>query len=229
VNQFYFCCLDDDFGPFFLKFCSYFPYTAKLCINGHHWAQRRAAKAGLGYTAMDNAFAAVDDPAGLQAICDRLGPAQIQELLDKWLRVLPNPFTVADTDAGYRYAISVLQAEFWLTQLLDTPTSGRVLLENVIRENLDVGRPDQVSLIFNRKLRRTGPRTTPGRSRTRVITDGVTPSLHADYKHTTIKQYHKQGRALRTRDDDQQHRRFRHPKRADISARAAGDLMWKFR
>ena len=31
-----------------------------------------------------------------------------------------------------------------------------------------------------------------------MITDGVTPSLHVDYKHATIKQYHKEGRALRT-------------------------------
>jgi hypothetical protein len=43
-----------------------------------------------------------------------------------------------------------------------------------------------------------GPRATPGRFRTRVLTDGVTPSLHIDYKHTRIKQYHKEGRALRT-------------------------------
>src|SRR5674476_13679 len=43
-----------------------------------------------------------------------------------------------------------------------------------------------------------GRHRTPGRFRTRVITDGVTPSLHVDYKHTTIKQYHKQRRALRT-------------------------------
>ena len=198
VNQFYFYCVDDDFGPFFLKFCSYFPYTAKLCLNGHHWAQRQAAKAGLGFTAMDNAFAAVDDPVQLQAICGQLGPVQIQALLDKWLAILPNPFTTADTDAGYRYAISVRQAEFSLTQLLDTPTSGRVFFENVIRENLDIGRPDQVGLIFDRQIVRRGPKATPGRFRTRVITDGVTPSLHADYKHTTIKQYHKEGRALRT-------------------------------
>ena len=34
INQFYFYCVDSDFGPFFLKFCSYFPYTGKLCING---------------------------------------------------------------------------------------------------------------------------------------------------------------------------------------------------
>ncbi|MDJ0429066.1 hypothetical protein QNA19_24340, partial [Rhodococcus fascians] len=70
VNHYYFYCVDADFGPFFLKFCSYFPYNAKLCINGHHWAQRQAARAGLGFTALDNAFAAVDDPDALQAICD---------------------------------------------------------------------------------------------------------------------------------------------------------------
>jgi hypothetical protein len=191
VNQYYFYCVDDDFGPFFLKFCSYFPYTGKICVNGHHWAQRQAAKAGIIFTAMDNAFAAVDDPAALQAICDSLGPAQIQALADKWLAILPNPFTERDIDDGYRYELSMLQVEFSLTQMLDNPVSGRVFFEEVIRENLDVGRPDLVSLIFDRGLKRSGPRATPGRFRTRVITDGVTPSLHADYKSTTTKQYHK--------------------------------------
>jgi len=76
--------------------------------------------------------------------------------------------------------------------------SGRVFFEQVIRDNLDAGRPDQVSLIFDRELRRRGPRATPGRFRTRVITSGVTPSVHIDYKNTRIKQYHKEGRALRT-------------------------------
>src|SRR5213076_2820360 len=103
VNHYYFYCFDDDFGPFFLKFCSYFPYTAKLCINGHEWAKRQAAKAGLGFTALDNGFAAVDDPAAVQAICDRLGPDHIDALLRKWLRRLPHPFTRDDYTAGYRY------------------------------------------------------------------------------------------------------------------------------
>ena len=67
----------------------------------------------------------------------------------------------------------------------------------MIRDNLDLGRPDQVSLIFDRKIIRKGKRATPGRFRTRVITDGVTPSLHVDYKHSKIKQYHKLGKALR--------------------------------
>jgi hypothetical protein len=198
VNHFYFYCLDADFGPFFLKFCSYFPYNAKLCFNGNHWAQRQAAKAGIGFTPLDNAFAAVADPRRLQKICDRLGAKQIDALLRKWLAILPHPFTRRDRAAGYRYDISILQAEFSLTQMLDAPLSGRLFFEQVIRDNLDAGRPDQVSLIFDRRIFRGRRLSTPSRWRTRVITDGVTPSLHVDYKHTSIKQYHKEGRALRT-------------------------------
>ena len=201
VNQFYVYAVDADFGPFFLKFCSYFPYNAKLCLNGHEWAKRQATQAGIGHTALDNGFATITDPADLprlQAICDRLGPEQIDALLRKWLARLPHPFSPADREAGYRYDISIWQAEFSLPQVLDRPVAGRVFFEHVIRDNLDAGRPDQISLIFDRRLMRRGPRATPGRFRTRVITDGVTPSLHIDYKHTTIKQYHKEGRALRT-------------------------------
>ena len=194
VNHFYVYAVDADFGPFFLKFCSYFPYTAKLCLNGHEWAKRQAEKSGIEFTALDNGFASVEDPAAVQAICDLLGPEQIDALLRKWLARLPHPFTAADRAAGYRYDISIWQAEFSLTQVLDRPISGRVFFEQVIRDNLDAGRPNQVALIFDRRVRRD----TPGRFRTRVITEGVTPSLHIDYKHTAVKQYHKHGRALRT-------------------------------
>ena len=69
-----------------------------------------------------------------------------------------------------------------------------MFFEEVIRENLDIGRPDHVQLIFERRI----TKQTPGRFRTRVITEEVTPSLHIDYKRSRIKQYHKEGRALRT-------------------------------
>src|SRR5262249_25632198 len=195
---YYFYGVDDDFGPFFLKFCSYFPYTARLCINGHEYAKRQAARAGIGFTALDNGFAAASDPAAGQAICDTLTDDKIDALLRKWLARLPHPFTAADRAAGYRYELSILQAEFSLTQMLDAPVSGRIFFEQVIRDNLDIGRPDHVALIFDRRILNGRKRKTPGRFRTRVITDGVIPSLHADYKNAKIKQYHKQGRALRT-------------------------------
>jgi len=198
VNQFYVHCVDEDFGAFFVKFSSYFPYGGKLLINGHHYAQAQAARAGIGFAALDNGFAAVDDPAAVQAICDSLTEDKIEALARKWLAILPNPYSAADQAAGYRYDISVLQAEFSLTQVLDRPLSGRVFFDQVIHDNLGIGRPDQVGLIFGRRIVRKGPRATPGRFRTRVITEDVTPSLHVDYKNSKIKQYHKLGKAIRT-------------------------------
>jgi hypothetical protein len=194
VNQFYIYCVDRDFGPFFLKFSSYFPYTAKLCINGHEYAKQQMAKKNIGFEALDNGVLSCDDPKRLQAICDGLSAEKIDALLRKWLRLLPHPYTAADRKAGYRYQVSILQAEFSLTQVLDRPVTGRVFFEEVIRENLDIGRPSQVQLIFDRRV----SKKTPGRFRARIITDGVVPSLHVDYKTTRIKQYHKEGRALRT-------------------------------
>jgi hypothetical protein len=198
INQWYFYCVDAGFGPFFLKFSSYFPYNAKLCINGNHWAQRQAARAGIGFEELDNGFAAVEDPAALQAICDALGPEQIEALLRKWLARLPHPFSPADRAAGYRYDISILQAGFSLTQMLDRPVSGRIFFDQALRDNPGIGRPDQIGLVFGRRIIRKGPKATPGRFRTRIITEGVTPSLHVDDKNSKIKQYHKLGRALRT-------------------------------
>jgi hypothetical protein len=117
-NQYYFYLVDADFGPLFIKFSSYFPYTARICLNGHEYAKRQLKKAGIAFQALDNG----------------------------------------------------------------------------IRENLDLGRPEQVSLIFERRI----IKRTPGRFRTRVITQAITPSLHISYKSTKIKQYFKEERALRT-------------------------------
>ena len=194
VNHFYFYGIDEDFGPFFLKFCTYFPYNAKLCINGHEYVKRQLAKEGIPFEALDNGVLSCADPTGLQQLCNGLSAHKIDALLRKWLARVPHPFLPKDRAAGYRYDISILQAEFSLTQVLDRPQTGRVFFEEVIRENLDIGRPDHVQLIFDRRI----TKRTPGRFRTRVITEGVTPSLHIDYKRSRIKQYHKEGRALRT-------------------------------
>jgi hypothetical protein len=62
VNHYYFHCLDRDFGPFFLKFCSYFPYNAKLCLNGHEYAKRQLENKRIEYRALDNGILSCTDP-----------------------------------------------------------------------------------------------------------------------------------------------------------------------
>ena len=209
VNQYYFYIVDRDFGPIFIKFGSFFPYTAKLYLNGHEWLKRQLDHEGIAYEALDNGILSCADPVRVQQIADELDAEKIHALLHKWLRRLPHPFTAADREAGYQYDVSILQAEFSRTMVMDRPVTGRVWFEEVIRENLDLGRPDQVQLIFDRRVMKT----TPGRFRTRVLTRGVIPSIHVDYKNNRIKMYYKEGRALRVETTINDTRDFRIGKR----------------
>ena len=86
-----------------------------------------------------------------------------------------------DRAAGYRYELSVLQAEVSLTQVFDRPLTGRIFFEEVIRENLDLGRPDQVGLIFDRRVIRTTPhhRSTIRRTETLSRMRNADPPMRA--------------------------------------------------
>lgn len=97
VNQYYFYLVDADFGPLFVKFSSYFPYTAKLCLNGHEYLKRQLAKEGIAFEALDNGILSCADPVRMQQIADGLTEDKVWALFSKWLDVLPHPFTPEDT------------------------------------------------------------------------------------------------------------------------------------
>jgi hypothetical protein len=156
--------------------------------------KRQLAQREIPFEPLDNGIRSSDEPARVQRIADTLDAAKIDAVCRKRLRRVPHPFAPAHRAAGYRYQLSILQSEFALTQVLDRPLTGPCLFEEVIRENLDIGRPDQMQLIFDRRV----TRRTPGRFRTRVLTEGVVPSLHVEYKKSKVKQYHQEGQALRT-------------------------------
>jgi len=197
VKHFYFYVHDPDWGPAFLKMGTYVPYPVKLCLNGHEWVKQYLRRQRVRFTSLDNGFLACPDPAALQAACDALGPADVQAFFDRWSHRLPWPMTPSDRAAGYDHRLAISQLEVSLTDVFDRPVQGRHFFEALIRENLDLGRPDRVGLLFPFRIRRTTPPPTFG-YRTRVITDGVQPSLHIEYKHSHVKQYFKEQHALRT-------------------------------
>lgn len=123
----------------------------------------------------------------------------------RWQRRLPSPLTRADVRAGYIYELAFRQFEISDTRVFDRPAAGRSFFEQLIRDHLDVGRPESVSLIFDRRI----SRRTPGTWRTRVITKGVDPQISCYYRSSRIKQYFKEHRALR-RNRHLQHPRLRH-------------------
>jgi hypothetical protein len=194
INHFYFYLWDSEWGAAFWKTNAYAPFPIWLWLNGHEWAKRQLEKASIAYEALDNGFRSCQDAAALQKICDRLGPGAVQSFFGRWWRRLPSPFTEADVRAGYGYQMAFRQFEVADTCVFDRPPAGRMWFEGVIRDHLDVGRPDQIALIFHRRVNSR----TPGTFRTRVICRGVDPTLCCYYKSSRVKQYFKEGRALRT-------------------------------
>jgi hypothetical protein len=165
VNHYYFYLQDSEWGPAFVKVGTYLPYPVRVCLNGHEWAKQQARRAGLDFTSLDNGFLTCDDPTRLQAVCDRLGPADVQRFFDRWVAQLPWPLTATDRAAGYRHRLSLWQLEVSRTQVFDQPVQGRHFFEAVIRDNLDLGRPDRVSLLFPTRLTRTSTPTSSSTSR----------------------------------------------------------------
>ena len=193
-NFYYFYLYDAQFGPAFVKVSSYAPFSMWIGCNGHEWAKRQADQEGIAYTALDNGFATCDHHVRLQKICDRFGAVAIRTFFERWVHRLPSPFSPADRGAGFFYDLAFRQIEFSDTRVFDRSAAGRAWFEVTIREHLDLGRPDQVALVFSRRINAR----TPGRFATRVITRGVDPLIQIHYKSSKQKQYFKESEALRT-------------------------------
>jgi hypothetical protein len=189
VTCFYLYVWDIDFGPAFIKICTYFPYPIKVWLNGHEWAQRQAAQAGIGFTELSNGFASCADPTALQAICDRLGPGCIEVFFERWMSRLPLPLTEADRAAGYWWELSMRQVEISRTLVFDAPRHARGFFEALAADNLDIGRPDSVELLFHGPRHVGRPVKLDCVPRTRVVTRGTDVTVNAFYKSSRIKQY----------------------------------------
>jgi hypothetical protein len=193
VTAYYFYLVDEAFGPAFMKVCAYFPYPIKIWLNGHEYSKRAASAAGIGFTQLDNGFATTEDPAGLQRICDRLGPGTIRVFCERWWARLPLPLTEADRAAGYWWDISMRQVEVSRTIVFNTPHAVRGFFEALCTDNVDIGRPQEMQIIFGRRVR-TPP---PGGYRTRLLRSGDEVTLNAYFRHSRVKCYLKCGRAFR--------------------------------
>jgi len=193
VTAYYFYLVDEMFGPAFVKVCAYFPYPLKIWLNGHEYAKRAATAAGIGFTELDNGFATTDDPAGLQHICEGLGPGTIRVFCERWWARLPLPLTDADRAGGYWWDIAMRQVEVSRTIVFTAPRHARGFFEALCTDNLDIGRPEQMQLIFGRRVR-TPP---PDGYRTRLLRCGDEVTLNAYFGHSRVKSYLKCGRAFR--------------------------------
>ena len=185
VTVYYFYLWDANFGPAFIKVCTYCPWPMKIWVNGHEWAKQQARKLGLPFTELSNGFASTEDPALLQGICDALQPGTIEVFFQRWLHRLPLPLAAADRDAGWWWELSMAQVEVSRTIVFTQPRYARAFFDALVTDNLDLGRPDTIEIIFGRRVRKD----TVSEFKTKVVSRGTEVTINAFYKHSRIKQY----------------------------------------
>lgn len=196
-KSFYFYIWDRDWGPTNIRICTYAPFAMRINLNGQMWLIQHLRRSGHYLEAIDNGIADVDDKEALRRLCRRFRAAHVQRYFDRWMYRLPSPFTAQDRKAGFRHELSMLQVEVSRTEVFDRPLHARQFFAAVIRDHLDLGRPDQLQIVFGRRV---SPKHRRGRPpfRTRVFNQGVHVSLNVEHRKTSLKQYLKWGKALRT-------------------------------
>jgi hypothetical protein len=193
VTCYYAYIWDDRTGPGFIKVCAYAPYPVKVWLNGHEAVRRMAAAAGLAVAPLANGFASSSDPAALQDLCDQLGARHLRMFFERWMARLPLPLGNADRAAGYWWELSMRQVETSRTIVLDDPRRARACFEQLLAGNLHLGRPEHVEIIFGRKV----TRATPGTFSTRLLNRPDQVTVNLSFKHSRIKIYLKEDRAIR--------------------------------
>lgn len=193
-NNYYFYIRDPNWGPAFIKTVAYAPFPVWVYLNGHEWAKQQAAHHGIAFAPLDNGFRDCADPDSLAGICRRLSAGHVRGFFDRWLKLLPSPFTDQDRERGYSYELAFRQLEISDTRVFDRPACGRAWFEQTLPDQLTLGRPDQAAVIFARRV----DRRTPGRFHTKIFNRGVETAIQIHYRASKVKQYFKEGRALRT-------------------------------
>ena len=193
VTCYYFYIHDRRVGPAFIKVCTYAPYPVKVWCNGHEIARRAALAEGLAVTPLANGFAATSDPVRLQELCDLVQAGTLRVFFERWMARLPLPLSPADREHGFWWELSMRQVEVSRTLVFDDPRRVRAVFEELLAGNMNLGRPEHIEIIFNSKV----SRKTPGVFSTRLLNRSDQVTVNLSFKHSRIKIYLKEDRALR--------------------------------
>ena len=196
VNQYNFYINDSDWGRMFIRVCPYFPFSARVCLNQHHWIANRLKQRGIRFLQSTNAFASCADPDALQEIADSLAGKDLLRCGRKWLAQLTPFFTERERQhAGVEHRLFFSQIEYCDNLIFSRRAAVDQLSQRLIDANRTIGQPNKISVIFGRKIQKHHA----GKLQT-VIEDLNLPNpvIRSHYKNGFLKQYVRDDSNLRT-------------------------------
>jgi hypothetical protein len=195
VNLYYFYLQDELLGRMFLRVCPYFPFDVQVYLNSHEWLTRQLLAEGIAFRKHENAFLACAAPQRLQQLADSFGPEHIIAGVEPWLRRLVPFFSDEEWAQGYRHRLFVAQAEYCHNIIFQSAAGLDKLFDELMDSNRAIGHPDKLAIIFARGRFQPDTNATQTEIKsTRMKTTVIKTSFH----HTSLKQYVKDHRLLRT-------------------------------
>lgn len=196
VQQYNFYINDAHWGRIFVRVCPYFPFSARVCLNQHHWIANRLIQRGVRFRQSTNAFTSCSDPDALQEIADSLTAQDLSRCARKWLAQLTPFFTPRERQqAGVEHRLFFSQVELCDNLIFSRRAAVDRLSERLLDANRTIGQPNKLTVIFGRKI----SRYHAGKLQT-VIEDLDLPNpvIRSHYKNGFIKQYVRDNANLRT-------------------------------
>jgi hypothetical protein len=196
--QYSFYLLDREWGRMFVRVCPYFPFSARLCLNQHHWLARRMAAEGLAFrqprTPGPNFFLSCHDPGRLQTLANSLTPRDLERCGQKWLRLLVPFFTPTERRVcGHRLFFA--QVEYCDNAIFQRRAALDHLGERLFDANRTIGQPTKLAMIYGHRV------TKRYRGKLETVIEDLdlpNPVIRSYYRNGSVKQYVRDHLGLRT-------------------------------
>lgn len=196
VHQYNFYLNDSAWGRMFVRICPYFPFSARVCLNQHHWIANRLRQQRIRFRQSTNAFASCSDPALLQQIADSLKAQDLSRCGRKWLTPFTPFFTPRERQqAGVEHRLFFSQVEYCDNLVFSRRAAVDRLSQRLMDANRTIGQPNKLTTIFGHKV----TKYHAGKLQTVIEDLGLpNPVIRSHYKNGFIKQYVRDKSNLRT-------------------------------
>ena len=196
VNQYNIYLNDERWGRMFVRMCPYFPFSARICLNQHHWLANRMREEGIDFRPCSNAFLQCSHPERLQQLADSLSAKDLLTCGHKWLAYFTPFFTAAERkQAGCQHRLFFAQVEYCDNLIFHCRAALDALGERLLDANRTIGQPDKITTIFGRKV------TKHYRGKLQTVLEDMglpNPVIRSHYGNGFIKQYVRDHLILRT-------------------------------
>ena len=196
VVQYNFYINDQRWGRMFVRICPYLPFSARVCLNQHHWLANRMSEEGIDFRQCANAFIRCSTPERLQQLADSLDPRELSTCGQKWLARLTPFFTAKEREeAGCQHRLFFSQVEFCDNLIFHRRAALDKLGERLLDANRTIGQPNKITMIFGRRI----SRHHRGKLQTEIEDMNLpNPVIRSHYGNGFIKQYVRDHLILRT-------------------------------